>query len=205
VRVNEYTVDVDTAGVQLCGPNEGRRGLVVSMQSADWMESFAETPLARNVDTSTTGIKLSYTVPNSFHGKLYAGSVFSNTGSAIVSALQMVRSGLTYNLGTVAGSGIVTPTVVLKGSDTVQWNVTTAIGASTADFMLSLEDRNNAGTVTLTLKPVVSADQDHYIQIQSGNLPLVLTREVIGDALRGVIYAVSYLRTEHVGVWDFFE
>lgn len=101
------------------------------------------SPVVDGVDTTTTGVKLSYTVPAGGSAKLLSASWFNNAGTPTVK-LQILRGAATIVLRQDAASFRESiPTTLLDG-DVVQLNVTVGGTTSNADAQLSIEEYPNS-------------------------------------------------------------
>lgn len=98
-----------------------------------------ETVIADEVSTTTTGVKLSYTVPANTWARLVGVSWFNTAGTPTVQ-LQLVRAGATLVLRQDATSYRDAVGVSLEAADVIQFNVTVAGTTSTADAVISVEE-----------------------------------------------------------------
>lgn len=158
----------------------------------------AQSILAQGVAISTTGVKLSYTVPAGSTGRLTGWSYFSSTGTATI-VVSVVRGGTTVILQAAGSSLAVTTNVPLSGGDTVTMSVSTAGGAGqTGDFQLGIETYQAGPRISLGFGTAAVLDQG--LTIYAGQLPLILP----GPALDTEIYAVADAAGRQVNVVDLF-
>ena len=144
-RMREVTVG--STGLFVFGPFRTREvveSLVLKGYGSGVIGNLTET--TNNIDTSTTGIKLSYTAPVGTQVVLTGAMVFGNS-AGIVSNVELVRSAVTQRLAQFTTSGTFLGRIPLVAGDTIQWFVSTAIAASTADYTLGLESLSDVNDV----------------------------------------------------------
>lgn len=99
---------------------------------------------ATGLSGATTGIKQSFQVPAGSVGVLRSATYFPTVGAPTVN-LQIVRGANTINLENGTVQVTVNSQVDLQALDTVQWNVTTAVAASTFDATISVDTFTGIG------------------------------------------------------------
>lgn len=202
MRRDQRTVSVGTSSTQLLGPNPRRKGVVIAVNGDLLGNQANATQVASVVDTSTTGIKQSITLPGTQSGLCNGASAFSVAVSGVVSRLQLVRSAVTYTVMSVSTSGTYVGSLPLSAGDTLQWNVTTAQPASTTDYTISIVRQTLSSRVTISVNSPAVLDQG--INVVTGADPLVLWEELLGDAITEGLYAIGAQGTIGVTVWDLF-
>lgn len=194
-------VTLSQSSKQLVGPNTRRKALIITAPSSPTDEANSTSTINGAVDTSTTGVKSNYTVPAGQLATLLGATFVETTGTGVVARVQVVRSGTTINLATFTTSGYYGGFALLAG-DVVQWNVTTAVGASVSDFTLSVAPEQLNGRVTISF--IGPAVVDQGINLAPGGMPLVLSAEHYGDALQNEVYAIANAGSPTIGVVDIF-
>lgn len=195
-------VALGQTSVQLVGPNMRRKSVIISAPPALPDEQTNTGAFGSAVDTSTTGAKTNYTLPAGQQGILAGATFAETTGTGVVAALQVVRASVTYTLASYTTSGQYSGAFVLQAGDKVQWNVTTAIGASASDFTLSVALDQLSQRVTISF--IGPAVVDQGINLAPGGMPLTLSAENIGDAITDPIYAIANAGSPSIGVIDLF-
>lgn len=186
---------------QILGPNTRRHVIVITAPPSLPDEQTYSNGLAPAVDTSTTGIKLAYTVPVGQQGLLLSATFVETTGTGVVAALQVVRGVTTYTIYSATTLGYFGG-FALQPGDTVQWNVTTAVASSVSDFTISAGQDQASQRITISF--IGPAVVDQGINLQPGTLPLVLSEDQWGDSLTGPIYAIANAGSPVIGVLDVF-
>lgn len=199
---DQQVVSVGLSSVKLAGPNMKRKALLIGApipNSAPFANASAAVAAA---DTSTGGVKLTYTVPAGRTATLTFASSSLVAGPAPTVTLQAILGGVTV---TLAG-GVVPQTfldrVPLKAGDTVRWNVTVVQVASTTDFVLGIEEELPPVRVTLGFNGPAVLDQG--ITIYAGTLPLQLVDEFIGEGIREDVTAIASQAATNITVVDIF-
>src|SRR5579863_4464934 len=157
---------------QILPPNVLRKGVIFSTPPDFEDDQLNVGAVNGAVDTSTAGVKSSYTVPAGQQGALLSATFLETTGTGVVAAAQVVRGATTYNLASYTTAGYYGGFSLIAG-DKVQWNVTTAVAASVSDFTLSvaLDQLNQRITISF-ISPVVL---DQGIDLHVNTSPLQLT------------------------------
>jgi hypothetical protein len=200
---DQRTVTVGTTDVVLLGPNVKRRALLIGAPIPPDTQSVNEGTLTSAADTSTTGVKSTYTVPAGVQAVLTSATMFGTTGSTQVAALQLVRGATTVNLFSATGAGTWTGVVPLQTGDVINWRCTTAVGASVTDFSINVQrDRLNT-RITISLIGTAVAEQG--LTLSPGTLPLYLHEDHIGTAIQHEIHAISNVAGVAVPVVDVFD
>lgn len=106
------------------------------------------------VSGAATGVKQSFTVPAGQTGILQGATIFYDNLAPTV-ALQVVRGADTINLAQFTANGTFSDQFQLLAGDVVQWNVTTAVAASTFDITLSGVTSATAGAAPSSVNLVV--------------------------------------------------
>lgn len=202
VRRAQYAVTVTSGGVLLLAANPGRIGCIISSPNIDGGTTSNNTQLASAQSTATTGVKQSFTIPGGSTYTLTAAGTTETTATGVVSNLQLVRSSVTYNLGTVTTTGVIAGPVPLNSGDILQWNVTTAIATAVNDYWLGLSSIGVTNRVTLGFNNPAAIDQGPVLYPLGP--PLILWKDVVGDALTEDIYAIARASNVTIGVWDLF-
>ena len=179
-----------------------RETLLISSPAQDVNSGVNQGTLTSAADTSTTGVKSSYTVPNNVQGVLTYASAFVIAGTPPTMALQVVRGATTITLESGTLSVDVTPGFPLQAGDVVRWNVTAAGAGSTADFSIGVTlDRDSLRT---TISFLGAAVLDSGINIYPGTRPLLLGERDLGPALREPVFAIAAFGTPTIAVVDYF-
>lgn len=173
-----FTVSVGTASQDVVPPNPSRFALMLSVAAPNDTPLISDGTLTSGADTSTTGVKSSYVVPAGVQARLKSATMFETTGTTVVSRLQIVRGGTTYNLATITNNGSWIGDIPLQAGDTVQWNVTTAVALSVTDYTINVDRERVPARVTVNL--VEAAVLGSGIDIIAGNVPVVLSRNEHG-------------------------
>jgi hypothetical protein len=192
---------VGQTSITIAGPNSRRKALIISSPKAFDDEQQNQSVVAGAVDTSTTGVKASYTVPAGQQAVLLSATFIETTGTGVVANVQVVRGATTYNLASYTTAGYFGGFALLAG-DVVQWNVTTAVAASVSDFTLSvgLDQLSPRVTISFTNPAVI----DQGITLNPGTAPLQLSSVEYGDMLQDMVYAISFSGTQTIAVLDIF-
>lgn len=143
----------------------------------------------------------SFTVPAGQQGTLQSATFFETTGTTVVCALQVVRAATTFNLIKGTANAVFTGPFPLQAGDVVQWNVTTAVAATFADFSIGVVLDQPSQRVTLDLFGKAIIDQG--ITLHPGSTPLYLWPGTVGDAITEEIRAVANAGTQTIGWWEF--
>jgi hypothetical protein len=93
---------------------------------------------------ATTGVKLTLTVPAGVSATFQTATIFYTNLAPTVN-LRLVRAATNYNLFSTAVGGVFYGPIGLVAADTVVWNVTTAVAASTFDAVISAVQTPLAG------------------------------------------------------------
>src|SRR5262249_16695499 len=151
----------------------------------------SDNTFTSGANTATTGVKSSYTVPAGVQAELESATAFETTGTAVVSALQIVRGATTVNLTSATTAGTFAGAVPLQAGDVVQWNGTTAVAASVTDYTINVRRERVPARVTVTFRQVAVLDSGH--NIYAGTLPWTLLDEEYGQFIREEIHAIASL------------
>ena len=189
------------SSIQIAGPNSRRKALIITAPPSLVDEQLNVGAVNGAVDTSTTGVKSSYTVPAGQQAVLLVATFQETTGTGVVAAIQVVRGATTYNLASFTTAGYFGGFALIAG-DKVQWNVTTAVAASVSDFTISvgLDQLSQRITISFTTPAVI----DQGLNLAPGTLPLQLVSEVYGDSLKETVTAIANAGSPTIGVLDIF-
>ena len=201
LRNQTFTVLGQTSK-QIAGPNMRRKKILISSPPTLINPETNTGASAFHVDTSVGGIKVTYTVPAGVQATLQSATVGETTGTTVVSALQLVRGGNTLLLASFTGSGSFGAATPLQAGDVVQWNVTTAVALSFCDYTLNVVQ--DAANARITISFSGDAVLDQGITINPGQLPLDLSSEMYGEAIREPIFAIAASGSPTIGVLDIF-
>lgn len=201
-RRNQTVVNVTTAGVQIAGPNPERRKLLISSPAMLSASSPAVGAQGDNLDTSTIGVKLSYTVPAGVNATLTHLSWTLTAGAAPTIEWRLSRGGVVSTIQTGAANMLATPSLPLIPGDIVQLNVSVLGAASTVDAVIGVQLDPTSTRVTISFTGQAVLDQG--INIYPGQLPLQLDNDVIGEAVTEAVFAVTALGTQTISVLDLF-
>jgi hypothetical protein len=179
-----------------------RKGCIISTPPAVTDESLNTGATAGAVSTAAGGIKLTFTLPAGQQGVLDGATFAETTGTGVIAALQLVRAAVTFTLASFTTQGSLAGPIALQPGDTVQWNVTTPIGASVSDFTLAVA--LDQGSQRITISFTNPAVPDQGIILNPGQLPLELMEAGYGDALTSPIFAIANSGTPTIGVLDVF-
>lgn len=105
-----------------------------------FVPTLVHTEKVNNASVATTGVKLSYVCPAGRVCKVLDASIFLTAGAAPTIALQAILGGVTVTLQNFTTNADPNTTVWLAAGDTIQWNVTVAGAAGTADLTICCED-----------------------------------------------------------------
>ena len=200
---DQQTKTIGTSAGQLAGSNPRRWAFWVSVNGATNETPVASTVIASLADTSTTGVKLSYTVPTGKVAIINSASKVNRTGTGIIAQLEIIVGGTTIRVFPVTNSDVYTGNITLKAGDSIQWNVTTAIAGSTNDFSISVSEYNLETRVSLSFSGTAVLDQG--ITVYSGSDPLLIMYDHIGQGFREDISAISNVAGVSVSIIDVFE
>lgn len=95
--------------------------------------------LANAVDSSTTGVKHSYTVPLKGSAKIRHTSWFNTNGTPTV-RLEIDRGGTVHVVKEITASFDGALDIRLQAGDIIQWNVTVLAASGTADVSFSVDE-----------------------------------------------------------------
>lgn len=188
---------------QLVGPNAKRRAIIVSAPLPTDTPFVNEGTASSAVDTSTTGIKSTYTVPAGVQAMLTSAFMFETTGTTAIAALQLVRAATTFNLAQFTGFGTVSANVPLQAGDVIQWRVTTAIALSVTDFTINVQRERVPRRITLSTNAAAALDVG--ITVYQGTLPLYLHDDMIGSAITNEINVIGSEAGIQLSVIDVFD
>lgn len=203
MRLRDQTfTTLSTASKQIAGPNPRRKAVVITAPSASDTPTISDGTVTDAASTASTGAKSSYTVPAGTEAVLNSATFFDSSAITAICALELVRGGLTYTLASYTGSGIFAAPVPLQAGDIVQWDCTTLLAASTADFTINVTRENAQNVITISFSGPAVLNQG--INLNPNTLPLTLDTGIYGDALTGAIYAIAAVGTPTIGVLDIF-
>jgi hypothetical protein len=199
---NQGNVAITTSSTQLVGPNPRRKALIISAPQPLTDSEKNASVLVKGADTSTTGVKASYTVPAASTATLVFASLNETTGTTVVAALELKRGANVYQLTSFTAVGTFEGTVPLSAGDIVQWDVTTAVALSVTDFVLAVELDQLDQYITVVLgSPAVL---DGGVDIYPGASPLYLDFDTLGDSIREEVSAIASQSTTTIGFIDIF-
>jgi hypothetical protein len=188
--------------VQLLAPNPNRIGAVISLYSGDFSPYVTYNLLTAGVDTSTAGAKQTTSIPSGNQGFLRSATFQETAATGVVASLQMFTGATWVEMQRFTTQGTWTGNMPFGASHQFRWNVITPQPASTADFILGVDVQSEIGTVTLSFQnPAVYSKG---INLSPNAPPLVLWKDVVGDALTEGLYAVCNNNGFTASVWDLF-
>lgn len=196
-------VSVTNSDQRLLGPNPRRIGLICSPPPGIEDTRIINNQVVHNASTATTGVKLTYTVPAGKQAFIHAFAFFETVGTGVVAAAQVIVGGATITLTQGTTALFSNGDFWLSAGDTFQWNVTTLIAASTADFSVMVQEYTLASRVTLSLDGAAVLDQG--ININPGTPPFVLWEDHIGQAIREEIRGIAAQGTIPFTLCEIFE
>lgn len=184
----------------LIGPNPARRALLIGSPVPTDTGAVSDSTLTSAADTSTTGVKSSYTVPAGVQATLRAATMDETMGTTVVAALQIHRGATVIALARFTKVGQWTAPVPLQAGDIVEWNVVTAVALSVTDFTIFVDRERVPLRVTLSF--VGAAVLDVGINIYSGTLPLYLHDDMIGSSITEEVRAIASQASVQLSVVD---
>ncbi len=202
MRRSQTIVAVGTASTKLVGPNPHRRGLILSVAGAAASDHVNVTKFVKSADTSTLGIKLTYTCPAGARADITSFSQQTIIGTGMATLIDQVIGGTSLQVGSLISSQTISGHFFLAAGDSVDLRVGQTVAGSTADLMINGSQFGAGGSVTLSVNS--PAVLDSGIQLIAGGPPLILWHDVIGDALTEDLFAIADFGTVNVGVWDLF-
>lgn len=202
IRRNQLSVSVSSSSIPVLTANPNRIGAIFSLQPGVIVDNTIIPVYAQNVDTSTTGVKLSITIPGT-HRMLFTGAgQFQDAVAGVITAVQIVHSGLTTNIAQLTSTQSFTGNIFVIGGDTIRLNVTTAQVASSYDMWIGVQDVIGGNYVTLSFQG--QAVLQNGINIKQGDPPLILWKDVVGDAITEDVYGIAATGTSVLTVLDLF-
>ena len=200
-RNQGYTL-VTTGVVPLLTANPNRIGCIISAPNQDYGAQLSQSQFVHLADTSITGTKISYTVPAGVSASLRSAGQNVGGNVAVVSNVFLTRAGVTYTLAQLSSTSSSTVEMPLTAGDIVGISVSTVIPASVTDFWLGIIQTGSINRLMLSFNSTFATDQS--INLYPGNRPLILWRDVVGDAITEDIYAHMATTQTTIGWWDFF-
>lgn len=197
--VETKSLQSSAAGLLIIPPNPHRCAILIS--NPHFLDSLNQTQSVHNVSCAATGVKLSYTVPAGQQATLFAATAFGTAGATQVLSLQYTPSGgAATTLTTFTPSGTYSGQLQLSAGDTVAWNCTTALAASTEDLTLSIGQAGGQHGTTLVS---IGAGRTPGQGIPVGNVInfLMLTDEQIGDAITASIILEDSAVAQQTYTW----
>lgn len=198
----QTTVTVGTSSTQIAGPNPRRKGLVIGAPPVQADPGSAQTVIAHAVDTSTTGVKLSYTVPAGQSAVMTSAYMNETTGTTVIATLELKRGATVLGLQAITKNGVINGPIPLQAGDIIQWDVTFAVAASITEFAIGVSLDVGTTRITIGLWDTVVLDQG--INLYPGTLPFAMWHHEYGDALHEAISAITQAGSISVTVVDFF-
>jgi hypothetical protein len=194
---------VGTSDVTILGSNPRRRAILIGSPLPTDTPFLSDGTQTKGADTSTTGVKSSYTVPAATQATLLAAAMNETTGSTVVAALEWKRGANVYTLQSFTATGQWTAQLDLQAGDLIQWDVTTAVALSITDFVIAI--RKERVPIRLTIQFGDAAVAEQGITLSPGTLPLYLHEDHIGSAIQEEVHAITNGATVTVPVVDIFE
>ena len=209
--IDQRSVSVTTAGVQLAGPNVRRVGLVISapIGSGGSANLNAATVYQRHTDASQASgtTLLSYTVPASNSALLYAYGWNQAPGAASLAAGITPSGGSRQEINSWGSQeAFSAPSILLNAGDKFDIQVLNPNAGTFADLWASINQLAAGGAgpyVTIDFKGRNTLNDG--INLYGGQSPLVLWADHIGQMVRESINAVSSSGTQTVSVLDIYE
>lgn len=213
---NESVVTVGTTDTKLLGSNPRRWGVIFGTpvgSSGGGSQLMTDgTVSAHGVDTSTAGVKLSYTCPANIMAEIRCvGQVLQGgtaptlrffltpNGGTKTTILQPLTSGTPFNISLIMSTGDLA---------TIEIN-TTGAGSTTDMFMSVMQWATTAGGGAADNTVFVSTDGPPAVNqgmpLHPGNDPFMMTYEHIGQAIREEIRAIATSTPVTLTIWDIFE
>ena len=179
---DQRIVTPGTVDTPFLGSNPRRRMLIISCPAPADQPYASDNSLVATVATATVGVKASYTVPAGVSALLTSATVLSDAVAGVVSALQLVRAAVTYNLASYTSNGQFVGQIPLQAGDVIQWNVTTPQVASTSDYSINIERNNVPAYASISfIGPAVLGEG---LNLYAGGPPCVLLPEDVAQGLR---------------------
>ena len=179
---DQRIVTPGTTDTLFLGSNPRRRMLIISCPAPTATPNTSDNTLVFGASTATTGIKATYTVPAGVQAELTSATFAETALTGAVSALQIVRGGVTYTLASYTTLGQFGGPVPLQSGDVVQWNVTTLVAVSTADYSINVRRQNVPAFASISfIGPAVLGEG---LNLYAGGPPCVLLPEDVAQGLR---------------------
>lgn len=187
MRRNEYQVALSAAAFQVLSPNPRRVGCILGFNMQNGVQPNSDTQLWHNVDVSVAATLATLTVPNGYWVETLDYAV--NFGVSLKFTITIQRGATVYSVyGPVSGTNVngqlYTP---LIAGDIIQL-VNSTTGATTSDGMLAMKSipLEQSCNIWFSGKPTSSQG----ITIRSNNEPVLLWRDVVGDAISEGCYGI---------------
>lgn len=202
LRRDARSVSVATASTILAGPNLNRYALLIGCPPPAVGAIVSDGTLTSNADTSSTGVKSTYTVPAGAQAYLTSATANSTAVGGQTSALQLVRGATVIKVTEIFTGGTVALRIPLQAADVVRWNVTGAVALSTSDYLIAIERDIAETRVTLALAgPAVL---DAGINLYAGGPPVLLCYDQLGTALHEDVFGIATPAAATIGIVDVF-
>jgi hypothetical protein len=203
LQLDQSFASVGTSDTKLVGPNTKRRALLIGAPIPTDTPVVNDSTLTSGADTSTTGVKSSYTVPAGVQATLLSATMNETTGTTVVAQLQIHRGATVIALQIFTKVGVYSAPADLQAGDIIEWNVTTAVALSVTDFTIFASRERVPPRVTLSFVGAPTAEQG--LTLSPGTLPLYLHDDHIGSAIQREVRAIANAGTVTVPVVDIFD
>ena len=209
--IDQRSVSVTTAGVELIGPNVRRVGLVISapIGSGGSAALNAATVYARHQDASQpAGTNLlTYTAPANTSALVYAYGWNQAPGAASLAAGVTPSGGTRQEINSWGSQeAFSAPFLLLNAGDKFDIQVLNPNAGTFADVWISVNQLSAGGAgpyVTIDFQGRNAVNDG--INLYGGQSPLVLWADHIGQMVREPIRAISSSGTQTIRVLEIFE
>lgn len=188
MRRDEQVYKLTTSPQQVLGPNARRVGLIMGFQQPAGVNPIQQDVLAPGVDATTTGVKATLTAPTGYY-TVVTGFGKQSNGSFAFRAL-LVRSSTTLNViaYTATANQLTQCYIPLAEGDKFELSQD-ATSTGTCDWGIYGFSLPWIGNATVTFRG--SGSSTYGFTLTSGSTPLVIWRDVVGDAICEGAWAYS--------------
>jgi hypothetical protein len=199
---DQRSVVVGTSDTRLLGPNPKRKSVVISAPPVGQNAQTPDGAQSHNASSAAAGVILTYTVPAGQQGVLDSASCIATVGGTQAVALQITRGGTTTFLFLASPNGNFVGPLALLAGDIIQWNVTTAVAATTVDVSIFVRLNPTQSRVSVEFNGPAVLDQG--ITLYPGTLPFQLVEEYFGQAIHEEVRAIASVAGVNVNILEFF-
>lgn len=197
-RTRFKLVSVTTADSPLLPADPSRVAVLVGAPLGQADAYVDKSSIAAAVSTAITGVKDSYTVPAGKTAR-FTGATAGPVGAGVTLQLQLVRAASTLVLDSITAAKVENFTLELQAADTIQWNCTVAVAATSCDLTLGIQEFQGFERVTLSFGQA-PAVLDSGVNVYQQESPVLLWIAQVGEIVRNEIRAVMALATATIAV-----